>query len=42
MRSSMDSATGSSKAQADIMKKTLLGSFKDLESKVEALAIKLR
>lgn len=39
MRSSMDSATGSSKAQADIMKKTLLGSFKDLESKVEALAI---
>ena len=34
MRSSMDSATGSSKAQADIMKKTLLGSFKDLESKV--------
>ena len=37
MRSSMDSATGSSKAQADIMKKTLLGSFKDLESKVEAL-----
>jgi len=39
MRSSMDSATGSSKAQADIMKKTLLGSFKDLESKVEGLAI---
>lgn len=39
MQSSMDSATGSSKAQADIVKKTLLGSFKDLESKVEALAI---
>lgn len=39
MRSSMDGATGSSKAQSDIMKKTLLGTFKDMESKVESLAI---
>lgn len=39
LQKAMDGATGSSKAQADIMKKTLLGTFKDMESKVESLAI---
>lgn len=39
LRQAMDDASGSSKKQADLMKKTLLGTFKDLASKVEALGI---
>ena len=39
LREAMDNASGSSKKQADLMKKTLLGTFKDLASKVEALGI---
>lgn len=39
LRQAMDDASGSSKKQADLMKQTLLGTFKDLASKVEALGI---
>jgi len=39
LRQAMDEASGSSKKQANLMKKTLLGTFKDLASKVEALGI---